>query len=98
MINADLELRTLDEAEERLVSPTAVLITEQEVVLGTAAALQARPATRRRRWIEATSAFLAAVEHALVSPTEDARPKRHDYPKHYSWLENAAMAREMHRL
>ncbi|HEY9302765.1 MAG TPA: hypothetical protein VIO95_00570 [Mycobacterium sp.] len=101
-----LELIILDEAEERLVSPTPapiteppapVLITEHEVALGTAAALRRQPSTLRR-WVEATRAVLANMEQAIVASPQDGRPKRHDYPKHYSWLENAAMAREMDRL
>ena len=43
---------TPDEARERLASPAPVLISEQEVALGTAVALRAQPTTRRR-WFEA---------------------------------------------
>jgi hypothetical protein len=96
MLNEELELVTLDEVEERLVWPAPVLITEQEVALGTAAALRTRPSTRRR-WIEAIRGLLAAVEHAIVAPTDD-RPPRRDYPKRYAFLENACMSREMDRL
>ncbi len=96
MLDEKLELVTVDEVEERLVSPAPVLITEQEVALGTAVALRPRPSTRRR-WIAAIRGLLAAVEHALVAPTED-RPPRRDHPKRYAFLENACMAREMDRL
>lgn len=112
MITPDLELDTFteavenDEVREQLVSPAPpqitespapVLITEQEVALGTAAALRRQPSTLRR-WFEATRVLLASMERSLVASPQDDRPKRHDYPKHYSWLENAAMGREMDRL
>jgi hypothetical protein len=101
MLNEQLELTTPDEALEQLVPPVVrpapVLITEQEVALGTAAALRAQPSTLRR-WMQATSGLLATIEHALVAPTQDERPKRRDYPRRYTFLENASMAREMNRL
>ena len=96
MLDEQVELITVDEVEERPVSPAPVLITEQEVALGTAVALRPRPSTPRR-WIEAIRGVLAAVEHALVAPIED-RPPRRDYPKRYAFLESACMAREMDRL
>jgi hypothetical protein len=93
MLNDNLELITVDEALEQLVSPAPVLITEQEVVLGTAAALRARPASRHW-WADATHAVLAAVQRGLApSP-----PQRRNVPKRYAFLEAACMAREMDRL
>ena len=97
MITENLELVTLDEAQERLVSPAPVLITEQEVAFGTAVALRTRPTTRRR-WIEATHVLLAPCSRALAPSMQEDRPARRDYPKHYAFLENACMAREMDRL
>ncbi|HWF69229.1 MAG TPA: hypothetical protein VG187_06615 [Mycobacterium sp.] len=88
---------TLDEAQEQLVSPAPVLITEQEVALGTAVALQAQP-TRRHRWAEATQVLLAAMRRSVAPTAQDGRPMRHDYPKNYAFLERACMAREMDRL
>jgi hypothetical protein len=41
MLNAQLEVGTLDAAPEAAISPAPVLITEREVALGTASALQA---------------------------------------------------------
>lgn len=41
MLNAQLHVRTLDEAPEGAPSPAPVLITEREVALGTTVALQA---------------------------------------------------------
>jgi hypothetical protein len=88
---------TLDEAQERLLAAGPVLISELEVALGTAAALRAQPKTRRR-WFEATRVQLAAMRRSLAPPMHAGRPARRDYPKHYAFLENACMAREMKRL
>jgi hypothetical protein len=88
---------TLDEAKERLVSPAPVLISEQEVVLGTAVALRAQP-TPRRRWFEAINVLRAAMQRSLARSTQDARPVRRDYPRRYGYLESGRMAREMDRL
>ena len=93
----DEDRETLDEAKERLVSPAPVVISEHEVAVGTAVALRARPTTRRR-WFEATKVRLAALQRSLTPSTQEARPARRDYPKHYAFLENACMAREMERL
>jgi hypothetical protein len=88
---------TLDQAREWLVSPAPVLISEQEVVLGTAVALRAR-LTTRRRWFEAINVLRAAMRRSPAPSTRQARPVRRDYPKRYTYLENACMAREMDRL
>ena len=97
VITPDEARETLDEARERLVSPAPVLISEQEVALGTAVALRARPTTRRR-WFEAINVLRAAMQRSLAPSTQEARPVRRDYPKRYTFLENACMAREMDRL
>jgi hypothetical protein len=97
MITENIAVIALDETRERLVSPAPVLISEHEVVLGTAVALRARPTTRRR-WFEATHVLLAAVQRSLAPSKHEGRPVRRDYPKRYAYLENACMAREMARL
>jgi hypothetical protein len=97
VITLDEARETLDEARERLVSPAPVLISEHEVALGTAVGLPARP-TPRRRWVGATKVLLAAMQRPLAPPTREGRPVRHAYPKHYTFLETACMAREMDRL
>ena len=86
-----------DETQERLVAPAPVLITEREVALSTAIALQPRPKTRRR-WVEATHALLASVQRSVTPAPRDERPAPRHYPRHYSYLENACMARAMQRL
>ena len=93
----DEDRETLDEAKERLVSPAPVVISEHEVAVGTAVALRARPTTRRR-WFEATNVLLASMQRSLAPSTREGRPVRRAYPKHYTYLENACMAREMARL
>jgi hypothetical protein len=97
VITSDEAREALDEARGRLVSPAPVLISEQEVVLGTAVALRARPTTRRR-WFEPINVLLAAMRRSPARSTHEGRPVRRDYPKHYAFLENACMAREMGRL
>ena len=97
MLTENIAVVTSDEARERLVSPAPVLISEQEVVLGTAVALRARPATRRR-WFEAINVLRAATQRSLARSTQEARPVRRGYPKHYAFLENSCMARAMDRL
>lgn len=97
MLPDNLAAITPDEARERLVSPAPVMISEHEVALATAIALQARPPARRR-WIDATRSLLAGIERSFAAPAHRDRPVRREYPKHYAFLENASMAREMQRL
>jgi hypothetical protein len=95
--NLDEAQETLDEAQERLVSPAPVLISEHEVSLATAAALRARPKTWRR-WFETINVLQVAMRRSLAPPKREARLVRREYPKRYTFLENACMAREMDRL
>lgn len=68
-----------------------VLITEQEVMLGTAAAVPLPRTGIGRRFAQALQRILAA---SLPSP----RPQRPHYPARRDWLEDSRMAREMLRL
>ena len=70
------------------MSDAPVLITPQEVVFSTAAALS-RPASISRRLIDA----IRVVGAALRPPP----PRRH-YPPRFSCFEDSRMAREMDRL
>lgn len=79
------------------VTSAPVLITEQAVLFGTAAAVRARPTTTRR-WTEATSIVLGPIHRMLATLASDARPARRHYPKRYAYLEHACLAREMDRL
>ncbi|EID15376.1 hypothetical protein [Mycolicibacterium phlei] len=67
-----------------------VLITEQQVRLGTAANLAPTP-----RWRRALFSPFTAVRTALVRLNQPSRPH---YPKRHTFIEHAAMAREMDRL
>lgn len=75
-------------AVEDAKSPAPVVITEQQVMFGTAVALSRRPSVSRRL-IDA----IRVVGSALRPPP----PKRH-YPQRSSFLEHSLMAREMDRL
>jgi hypothetical protein len=74
------------------VTQKPVLITEQEVVFSTAAAVRVRPANAHR-------GLIAVLRGIFVNSTATAeKPRRHYPPRRHSYLEHAAMAREMHRL
>jgi hypothetical protein len=73
------------------VSSTEVVITAQEVVFSTAAAVGVHRKNIGRR--------LAAMMRRLFATSTDAsRPRRRYYPPRYDFLEHALMAREMDRL
>jgi hypothetical protein len=85
------------------VSPPSTLITEHEVMLGTAATLARPPSFEdeddaaevavrrgRRGWIAALA--------RLVTPSPDQRRPRRHYPARLEFMEDARMAREMYRL
>jgi hypothetical protein len=73
---------------DNLTQPPA-LITEQEVMLGTAAVVSPRSTTIARRMIDA----LHVVGAAFRPP-----PPRPHYAHRAAYIERAAMAREMDRL
>ena len=73
------------------VSSPEVLITTQQVAFSTAAA-----AGVRRESIGAR--LVASVRKMFAASADASRPRPHDYPKRYAYLENALMAREMERL
>jgi hypothetical protein len=70
---------------------TEILITEQEVLFGTAAAVPARRESISRR-------FFASMKRIFAVSADASRPKRGDYPKRYEFLERALMGREMDKL
>jgi hypothetical protein len=89
---------TTDPVNERIsqppsveVSSTEVLISTQQVVFSTAAALGTRRESIGGR-------FVAVMRRIFTTSTDESAPKRRDYPRHYGFLENALMAREMERL
>jgi hypothetical protein len=91
---------SFDESREKLVSSqqtsteTQTLITEQQVLFSTAAAV-ALPARKTRGWSDTVVALATAVGSWVTSA---AKPPKPVYPKRHVWLENALMSREMDRL
>lgn len=77
---------------------TPVLITEQQVLFGTAAAVPVRPAKAGHWWVEGLRIVGARVQAMFATSTVDARPSRRHYPPRNHWLERSCMSREMHRL
>jgi hypothetical protein len=73
--------------------PAPTLITEQEVVFGTAAVV--RPSTR---WWTQAARVIAAPTLMSVTTAADPRPKRRHYHSRSVFLEDSRMAREMLRL
>jgi hypothetical protein len=74
---------------------TQALITEQQVLFNTAAAV-ALPPAKTRRWSDTVSAVGAGLR-AMFAASEKP-PARQHYPKRHVWLDNALMSREMDRL
>jgi hypothetical protein len=74
-------------------SNTPVLITEQEVVFGTAAATALPRTNTGRQW----AAVLRRVFTVSATGDRPAKPVHHPR-QHDSFLEQAALAREMFRL
>ena len=72
---------------------TSALITEEQVMFSSAAALAPAPS---HRWSGAAHEVAAAV-HAMFTRPEKPRARRH-YPQRFGYLENAAMSRAMDRL
>ena len=74
---------------------TQALITEQQVLFSTAAAV-ALPPAKTRRWSDTVHAVGTAVRTMFAAPEKPAA--RQHYPKRHAWLDNALMSREMDRL
>jgi hypothetical protein len=91
----------LEESREKLVTSqptsteTQALITEQQVLLSSAAVV-ALPPAMTRRWTDTIHAISGALR-AMFAATEKPPARRH-YPKRHAWMDNALMAREMDRL
>jgi hypothetical protein len=84
-------LRAPSVAPADAAASAEVLITEQEVLFGTAAALPARRESIARRFVALMRRMFAVSAHA-------SGPPRRDVPKRYEFLERALMGREMDRL
>jgi hypothetical protein len=75
------------------VSRVPVLITEQEVLLSTAAAVTVPSKKTAEQWI----ALLRPRRLFMHSRADERAAKHRHYPHHYVFLEQALMAREMER-
>ncbi len=75
---------------------TAALITEQQVLLGSAAALAPAPA-KPHFWSRAAHTVAAPVHALFARPEKQRRAQKH-YPQRYAYLEHSAMSRAMDRL
>ena len=73
-----------------------VLVTEQQVLFSTAAAVALPPAKIRRFGDTIHQAVSAAVRAIFAAPEKP--PARRHYPKRLGFLESALMSREMDRL
>jgi hypothetical protein len=71
------------------------LITEQQVLFSSAAAV-ALPPAKTRRFSDTIQAVSAALR-ATFAASDKPRARRH-YPKRYGYIESALMSREMDRL
>jgi hypothetical protein len=83
--------RTTSPAPPDETASAEVLITEQEVLFSTAAAVPARRESISWRFVALMTRMSAAVAEA-------SRPPRPSVPKRYEFLERALMGREMDRL
>jgi hypothetical protein len=79
-------------APARTTSVEPTLITEQQVMFSTAAAI-ALPA-KTHRWTDVFVSFTAAVRRAAGPP----QPVQSHHSDRYVYLQNALMSREMDRL
>jgi hypothetical protein len=82
-------------AVEEVSRSPIVFISEQEVLLATAAAMPLPPMPTHRH-IEAARVIAAVVRR--FARTMADRPARRNYPPRCGYLERALMAREMDRL
>jgi hypothetical protein len=80
------------------VPRTPVLITEQQVLFATAAAVPVKPVRIGRRWVESVRAIAASLRATVVTSSNEPRPKRRHYPARNDFLDDSRMAREMFRL
>jgi hypothetical protein len=79
---------------ESAVTQSSILITEQEVLFGTAAAVRVPGKKTAGRW----TALLRPRRLSTRSTTDECAAKDRHYPRHYDFLERALMGREMDRL
>ena len=85
------------------VAPAPTLITEHEVMLGTAAALAPAPSyeglegAAEGAAVRGRTGWMAALARLRTSSPDRRSPRQH-YPPRLDFMEGARMAREMYRL
>ena len=88
------DVAPVDPVAELAFSETPILITEQEVIFGTAAAVRAPSKRTAGQWITQLR-----PRHLFARSRADERAAKHrHHPHHYDFLEQALIAREMDRL
>jgi hypothetical protein len=75
---------------------TAALITEQQVLFSSAAALAPSPAVAPARRRNVGHELASSVRALFARPEKSHAPKHH--PQRFGYLEQSAMSREMDRL
>ena len=83
----------IESVVEPAVAEAPILITEQEVLLSTAAAVTVPSKKTAKRWI----ALLRPRRRFMHSRADERAAKHQHHPHHYVFLEQALMAREMER-
>jgi hypothetical protein len=87
------EGRAVEPVVDAAVSGVPALITEQEVLFSSAAAVSISSKKTAGQWIA-----LLRPRRLFMHSTADERAAQHrHYPQHYVFLEQALMAREMER-
>jgi hypothetical protein len=76
------------------VTHEPVVITEQQVLFATAAAVPLQP-VKTRSWF---SRIVGSIVSAASETSDDGLSKPRRYPPRNDFLESSRMAREMHRL
>jgi hypothetical protein len=85
--------------ESAELSMPPILVTEQEVVFSSSAAVSLPRTKTTRRLTDATRVVVANLRRIFLTSTARPRPARRHYPpRSNGYLEHALMAREMHRL
>lgn len=97
MTEPELLPATPQQSTRERVSAPAAVITEQEVAIGTAAALGVQP-NRLRWWTRAKRGVGVALRSMSAAASVTSRPSPRNVPRRYGFLEDALMAREMYRL
>ncbi|ORB11503.1 hypothetical protein [Mycobacterium noviomagense] len=92
---AEMDRETASPLDDVQADPAPILITEQEVLFSTAAAVLAPPT---RWWTRAAHALAVAKDRIFTASSEGSPPKQRTYPPRLDFLEDSRMEREMHRL